>query len=81
MRLQQLRARMKRLEELATGLTREDLWWRKDPSALMHSERALYLNAIFKVRQAIEEARSTLARICQRLESRRLKSSARVYWS
>jgi hypothetical protein len=34
----------------------------------MHSERALYLNAIFKARQAIEEARTTLTKICQRLE-------------
>jgi hypothetical protein len=68
MKLQQLRARVKRLQELSTGLTREDLWWRKDPGALMHSERALYLNAIFKARQAMEEARSTLAKICQRLE-------------
>jgi hypothetical protein len=32
------------------------------------SKRALYVNVIFKARQAIEEARNTLARICQRLE-------------
>jgi hypothetical protein len=37
---------------------------------LMHAERALYLNAIFKARQAIEEARSTLAKACERLERR-----------
>jgi hypothetical protein len=29
MKLQHLRARLKRLEELSTGLVREDLWWRK----------------------------------------------------
>jgi hypothetical protein len=68
MNLKQLRARVKRLDELSTGLAREDLCWRKDAGALMHSERALYLNAIFKARQAIEEARSTLAKVCQRLE-------------
>jgi hypothetical protein len=67
MNLQQLRARVKRLEELSTRLVREDLCWREDADALMHSERALYLNAIFKARQAIEEARSTLAKSCQRL--------------
>ena len=71
MNLKQLRARVKRLEELSTGLAREDLCWRKGPTPVMHSEVALYLNAIFKARQAIEEAKNTLAKACERLESRR----------
>jgi hypothetical protein len=67
MTLKQLRARVKRLEELSIGLAREDLNWRKRPTPLMHSEVALYLNAIYKARQAIDEARNTLAKACERL--------------
>jgi hypothetical protein len=38
------------------GLAREDLLWRKGPMPVMHPEEALYLNAIYKARQAIDEA-------------------------
>jgi hypothetical protein len=69
MTLKQLQARVKRLEELSVGLAREDLSWRKRPTALMHSEVALYLNAIYKARQAIDEARNTLAKACERLQA------------
>jgi hypothetical protein len=68
MNLKQLRARAKRLEELSMGLAREDLCWRKGPVPVMHSEVALYLNAIYKARQAIDEARNTLRTACERLE-------------
>jgi hypothetical protein len=34
----------------------------------MHSEVAPYLNAIYKARQAIDEARITLAKACERVE-------------
>jgi hypothetical protein len=71
MNLKQLRARVKRLEELSLGLAREDLSWRKDPMPVMHSEVALYLNAIYKARQAIDDARNTLAKACERLEAGR----------
>jgi hypothetical protein len=37
---------------------------------VMHAEMALYLNAIYKARQAIEEAKNTLSKACDRLESR-----------
>jgi hypothetical protein len=68
MNLKQLRARVKRLEELSAGLAREESQWRKEIAFLMHSERALYLNAIINARRGIDAARSTLAKICQRLE-------------
>jgi hypothetical protein len=71
MNLKQIRARAKRLEELSLGLAREDLLWRKGPMPVMHSEVALYLNAIYKARQAIDEARNTLAKACERLEAGR----------
>jgi hypothetical protein len=71
MTLKQLQARMKRLEELSLGLAREDLAWRKLPTPLMHSEVALYLNAIYKAKQAMDDARSTLAKACERLQARR----------
>ena len=71
MNLRQLQARVKRLEELATGLAREDLNCRKGPMPLMHAEVSLYLNAIYKARQALDEAKNTLAKACERLESRR----------
>ena len=70
MNLQQLRARVKRLGELSTGLAKEEILWRKEMAFLMHSERALYLNEISRAQSAIEEARSTLAKICERLEEK-----------
>jgi hypothetical protein len=70
MNLTQLRSRLKRLEELSLGLAREESLWRKEMAFLMHSERALYLNAMSRAHKAIEEARSTLTRICERLEAR-----------
>jgi hypothetical protein len=75
MNLKQLRARVKRLGELSTGLANEETRWRKEMAFLMHSERALYLNAVSRAQRAVEEARSTLLKICERLEvdaSRRL---------
>jgi hypothetical protein len=71
MNLKQLRARAKRLAELSMGLAREDLCWRKGPMPVMHSEVALYLNAIYKARQAIDEARNALTTACERLEEER----------
>lgn len=69
MNLKQLQSRLNRLEELSTGLAREDLAWRKGEVPVMHSEVALYLNAIYKARQAIDDARNTLAKACERLEA------------
>jgi hypothetical protein len=57
MNLKQLRARVKRLGELSTGLAKEETLWRKEMAFLMHSERALYVNAISRAQRAIGEAR------------------------
>jgi hypothetical protein len=76
MNLKQLRARVSRLEELSAGLAREETQWRQEIAFLMHSERALYLNAIANARRGVEAARSTLANVCQRLEARALKRPA-----
>jgi hypothetical protein len=70
MNLKQLWTRVKRLGELSLGLAREESCWRKEIAFLMHSERALYLNAISRAQKAVEEARTTLAKVCQRLEAR-----------
>jgi len=67
MNLKQLRARVKRLDELSRGLAAEERRRRKEVTFLMHHEQAVYLNSIANARRAVEEARNTLAKVCERL--------------
>ena len=57
MNVKQIRARVKRLEEFSMGLASEDLFWRKSPVPVMHSEVALYLNAIYRARHDLRRSK------------------------
>ncbi len=43
----------KALEELSTGLAREDHCWMKGPRPVMHHEQAVYLNSIANAQRAV----------------------------
>ena len=73
MNLKQLRAQVMHLNKLSTGLARGESRWRKEMAFPMHSERALYLSAIYLARTAVEEARNTLTKVCERLKSSPVK--------
>ncbi len=71
MNLQHLSARVRRLEELAQGLAKEVLLWKKGDDPLLYLERQAYLGAIQDALAGVESARVILARARQRLESER----------
>jgi hypothetical protein len=61
-------ARVRRLEELTRGLSREVAVWQEGGDPLLYPERKAYLNAIQDALAGIERARVVLAGARQRLE-------------
>jgi hypothetical protein len=68
--LPQIRARIQRLEALGEGLAEEGKRWRNGEDPLHHTERRLYLTGILDALVGVEEARSVLLRVVNRLEHR-----------
>jgi hypothetical protein len=68
MTLTDLRRRVERLEDLARGLAKEVVLWKKADDPLLYVERKGYLNAIQDALAGVEAARVVLARARQRLE-------------
>ena len=62
-------ARMRRLEQLTRGLSKEVALWKEANDPLLYLERRAYLNAIQDALAGLEEARVVLARATQRLSS------------
>jgi len=58
-----------RLDQLARGLIEGICWVEKADDPLLYLERPAYLTAMRQVLSAIEGARVTLAKPCQRLSS------------
>ncbi len=77
MNLEDISARVGRLDELARGLAKEVSLWKKGDDPLLYLERKLYLNAIQDALAGIEEARVVLARARQRLEKERQEALTR----
>ena len=69
MNLEDLTARVRRLDELGRGLAKEVALWRKGDDPLLYLERKAYLAAIQDALAGVEAARVVLAKVCQRLES------------
>jgi hypothetical protein len=69
MRLLSLQARVKRLEELSRGLSREVLLWKEGNDPLLYAERRAYLSAIQNALSGIEDARVVLSRARLRLKN------------
>jgi hypothetical protein len=65
--------RMRRLEELTRGLSREVALWKEGNDPLLYLERRAYLNAIQDALAGVEAARVVLARANQRLSNEKAK--------
>lgn len=72
-------ARVKRLDELSRGLSKEVAIWREGNDPLLYLERKAYLNAIQDALAGVESARVVLARAMQRINasSRRTQNDER----
>jgi hypothetical protein len=66
-----VRARVRRLEELTRGLAKEVTLWREGNDPLLYLERKGYLNAIQDALAGVEAARVVLAKACQRMKQAR----------
>jgi hypothetical protein len=71
MNLTDLRARVRRLDELARGLAKEVSLWKGGDDPLLYLERKAYLGAIQDALAGVEAARVILAKAHQRLEKDR----------
>jgi hypothetical protein len=60
--------RVRRLEDLTRGLSREVALWKEGTDPLLYLERRAYLNAILDALAGVEAARVVLARASQRLQ-------------
>jgi hypothetical protein len=67
--------RVRRLEDLTRGLSREVALWKEGNDPLLYLERRAYLNAIQDALAGVEAARVVLARANQRLGAERTKES------
>jgi hypothetical protein len=65
--LADVEARMRRLEELTRGLSKEVALWKEGNDPLLYLERRAYLNAIQDALQGVEAARVALAKALQRV--------------
>ena len=76
MNLASLAGRVRRLDELARGLTKEVAMWKACNDPLLYLERKAYLNAIQNALAGLEAAQVILVKARQRLESDRSEKSA-----
>jgi len=77
MNLADLVGRIRRLEQLSRGLTRELALWKACNDPLLYLERRTYLGQIQNASNAVEAARAVLVKVRQRLENERSKQIAR----
>jgi hypothetical protein len=70
MNLTDVKARVRRLDELARGLAKEVSLWKACDDPLLYLERKAYLNAIQDALAGVEDARVVLARAQQRLTAK-----------
>jgi hypothetical protein len=64
-----LKARVKRLGELARGLSKEVALWKAGLGPLLYAERKTYLKGIQDALAGVEVARVALAAVVRRLEA------------
>jgi hypothetical protein len=63
--------RLRRLEELTRGLSKEVALWKEGNDPLLYLERKSYLNAIQDALAGVEAARVVVARALQRMQTDR----------
>lgn len=69
LRVCDVEARLRRLEELTRGLSREVSLWKEGNDPLLYLERRAYLNGVQDALAGVEAARVVLARAVQRLRA------------
>jgi hypothetical protein len=74
MNLSDLKARVRRLDDLARGLAKEVALWKGGNDPLLYLERKAYLGAIQDALAGAEAARVVLAKARQRLEAEKTKA-------
>lgn len=67
MTIADLESRVRRLESLSQGLSKEVVLWKEADTPLLYVERKEYLNAIQDALAGIEKARVRLAQVVDRL--------------
>jgi hypothetical protein len=68
MNLEDLRARMRRLEDLSAGLAKEASLWQKCDAPVLYVDRLEYVEGIHEAIQGLEKARVALAKACRKIE-------------
>jgi hypothetical protein len=69
MQLTDIRRRVKRLERLVEGLSKEIALWRGEEGLLLFGERQRYLKEVHNALFGADAARIILERVVQRMES------------
>jgi hypothetical protein len=69
MNLADLKARVRRLDQLSRGLAKEVTLWKACNDPLLYLERKAYLHAIQDALAGVEAARVVLVKVYQRLET------------
>jgi hypothetical protein len=68
MNLTDLRSRIRRLEELAAGLSKELALWKDSNAPVFYVDRLEYLEGIDQAIHGLETARLAMVKVCQRIE-------------
>ena len=68
MNLEDMTARIQRLDMLARGFAKEVALWKQSNDSLLYLERKAYLGAIQDALASVEAARVILAKVCQRMD-------------
>ncbi len=71
MTIDDLESRVRRLEHLSLGLSKEVVMWKGADTPLLYVERKEYLNAIQDALAGVEQARVALAQVVHRLQASR----------
>ena len=78
MNLADLAARVRRLDQLSRGLSKEVTLWQACNDPLLYLERKAYLKAIQQALAGVEDARVILAKVRQRLEREKSENPKRL---
>ena len=70
MNLEDVTARIQRLDVLGRGLAKEVTLWKQSNDPLLYQERMAYLRAIRDALAGVEAARVVLARAVRRMEGK-----------
>jgi hypothetical protein len=68
MNLTDLRSRVRRLEQLVAGLSKELVLWKDCNAPILYVDRLEYLQGVDQAIHGMEKARAAMAKVCRRIE-------------